>query len=883
MKSKISLIALALSLSLIVAPPAAAQVVINELDADNPGTDALEFVELYDGGAGNTALDGLVVVFYNGSNDLSYAAFDLDGFRTNANGFFLMGNSGVTPAPSLVFANNFLQNGADAVALYSGNAADFPNNTAVTTANLIDAIVYDTDDPDDPGLLILLNPGQPQVNENGGGSGINHSNARVPNGGIARNTVTYVQQPPTPGATNVSTTTRQEIWAIQGKGLASPFAAQIVVTENNVVTAVAPDGFFMQTPLARTDNDPETSDGIFVFTGSAPTVSVGDLVNVSGQVVEFFNFTELSGNPSITVVSSGNALPAPVQFNATTPSPSQPQSATELERYEGMLVEIAAGVVAGPNQFFSSDSVAELFIVANSKRPFREPGIQFPGLPGLPVWDGNPEIFELDPNRLGLPNVLIPAGSTFNATGVLGFEFGGYELWPAQYKFTPVNLPRPVRMRTIGEVTIATLNVLRLFDDVDDPSIDEPVPSRAEYQGRLGKLSKYIREVLRGPEILAIQEAENLKTLQDLSARMKHDDATLDYAAHLIEGNDVGGIDVGFLIRRTIKVDSVVQLGKAEILTVDGTLLHDRPPLALHAELPDGRAMTVLNLHLRSLSSIADSVNGPRVRAKRHEQAKSVSVMAQNLQTAKSNLVVIGDFNAFQFTDGYVHVLGQIAGKPADTTQALIPGTDTVNPDLINAIDLLPDAERYSFVFNGSAQALDQVLVSQALQPTMSGIEYGRGNADAPESFAADTTTSLRCSDHDGLVLYLKLSPSSVDAGEDGITSAVADYRLAPNYPNPFRRAKNSSGGGGENSGTMIDFALVKTGKVTLQIFTELGQLVRTLVDREMGPGRHAIRWDGRNQSGLAVAAGVYLYRMTVRGEHGEVVFAKTKRMTVLR
>ena len=62
-------------------PPVATNVIINELDSDTPGTDAAEFVELYDGGAGDTALDGLVVVFYNGSNDLSYAAFDLDGFQ----------------------------------------------------------------------------------------------------------------------------------------------------------------------------------------------------------------------------------------------------------------------------------------------------------------------------------------------------------------------------------------------------------------------------------------------------------------------------------------------------------------------------------------------------------------------------------------------------------------------------------------------------------------------------------------------------------------------------------------------------------------------------------------------------------------------------------
>jgi DNA/RNA endonuclease G (NUC1) len=182
------------------APPAAANVIINEIDADTPGADTAEFVELFDGGVGNTSLDGLVLVFYNGSNDLSYAAFDLDGFFTDANGYFTLGNA---PGSGFVFAGNLLQNGADAVALYAGDASSFPANTSVTTANLRDAIVYDTDDADDSGLLSLLNAGQPQVNENGGGSGDTQSVQRCPNGsGGARNTSTYAQGTPTPGGAN---------------------------------------------------------------------------------------------------------------------------------------------------------------------------------------------------------------------------------------------------------------------------------------------------------------------------------------------------------------------------------------------------------------------------------------------------------------------------------------------------------------------------------------------------------------------------------------------------------------------------------------------------------------------------------------------------------
>ncbi len=177
--------------------------IINEIDVDTPGTDQAEFIELYDGGVGNTSLDGYVVVFYNGNNNKSYAAYDLDGFSTNANGYFVLGNSGVNNV-GLTFENNILQNGADAVALYQGNSKDFPNDTPITTDNLIDAVVYDTSDADDTDLLALLNSGQPQVNEDDSGEKDNQSLQRISNGsGGSRNTSTYQVATPTPGTENI--------------------------------------------------------------------------------------------------------------------------------------------------------------------------------------------------------------------------------------------------------------------------------------------------------------------------------------------------------------------------------------------------------------------------------------------------------------------------------------------------------------------------------------------------------------------------------------------------------------------------------------------------------------------------------------------------------
>lgn len=145
------------------------QVVINEVDADTPGTDTAEFVELF--GPSGTDLSGLVLVFFNGSDAASYNVFDLDGFSLDATGFFVLcsNTANVMNCDSDGLLDNGIQNGADAVALCSGNATDFPDDTPVTATNLIDALVCDTDDGDDAGLLDVLTPGQPQINERGRG------------------------------------------------------------------------------------------------------------------------------------------------------------------------------------------------------------------------------------------------------------------------------------------------------------------------------------------------------------------------------------------------------------------------------------------------------------------------------------------------------------------------------------------------------------------------------------------------------------------------------------------------------------------------------------------------------------------------------------------
>ncbi len=178
-------------------------ILVNEIDADTPGPDTEEFVELI--GPPGTRLDGTVVTFFNGSSDTSYRAEDLDGETLGASGYYVLGAAGV-PNVDRVMPDSTIQNGADAVAFYLGDGADFPSGTPVTalSAELVDAVVYDTSDADDPGLLsALLLPGMPQVDENSRGNKDRDSSSRCPDGsGGARATSTFSQGPPTPGAAN---------------------------------------------------------------------------------------------------------------------------------------------------------------------------------------------------------------------------------------------------------------------------------------------------------------------------------------------------------------------------------------------------------------------------------------------------------------------------------------------------------------------------------------------------------------------------------------------------------------------------------------------------------------------------------------------------------
>ena len=453
---------------------------------------------------------------------------------------------------------------------------------------------------------------------------------------------------PTPTPTPVPIT---PICQIQGIGTASLLAGANVTTEG-VVTGLRSNGFFIQQEAC--DVDTETSDGIFVFTSSAPPAgaAIGNSVQVSANLQEFVpnadpnqnSLTELSGAITVNVLSTGNPLPASVVLTAsetTNPSEISGEPLDTLEEYEGMRVTVSSltvvaptlGNINEPNATVTSNGVF-YGVVTTVARPFREAGIAIsdhvpaPNPPNVPRFDENPERIRVDSDaQPGTTAIDVPAGTVItNVTGPLDYSFRTYTILPDAATPPIVGaLPAAtaVPAPTATELTIASFNMQRFFNDVNDPG-SEPVLTTTAFTNRLNKASLVIRNIMQSPDVIGVVEVENQATLDAVANKVNADAGTPnDYQGYLVEGNDIGGIDVAFLIRSSriavVDVTQIEQPGCDPTMpttcntfinpnTGNAELLNDRPPLVLRATIAQpGTSVlpfTVIVNHLRSLIGI---------------------------------------------------------------------------------------------------------------------------------------------------------------------------------------------------------------------------------------------------------------------------------------
>lgn len=306
---------------------------------------------------------------------------------------------------------------------------------------------------------------------------------------------------------------------IQGSTRTSPYAGQKVTDVAGIVTGVrtygSSKGFWIQDP--NPDDNPATSEGVFVFTSSAPKVAVGDSVTVTGTVSEFVPGGTSSGNqslteitkPTVTVVSSGNAVPAATVIDAkSVPSRYTPAGDTAAnnsvngltlqpkkyaldfyESLEGMNVQVRNTRVVT-----ATDPYTELWVTVKShENPTRRGGTLYGSYDSQNT--GRLQIQSLGATA-AFPVANVGDTLTGTTTGPMDYnQFGGYTLVANEIgTLKSGGLTRETtKKQSRGELAVATYNVENL--DPSDKTFDAHAAA--------------IVNNLQSPDIVSLEEIQD--------------------------------------------------------------------------------------------------------------------------------------------------------------------------------------------------------------------------------------------------------------------------------------------------------------------------------------------------------------------------------------
>ncbi|MGH9167325.1 MAG: endonuclease/exonuclease/phosphatase family protein [Acidimicrobiia bacterium] len=490
------------------------------------------------------------------------------------------------------------------------------------------------------------------------------------------------------------------------------------VTTEGLVYASEFNGVWMQD--LGCDEDPKTSDGIFVFARSGQP-SLGDQVRVTGRVSEFFGSTQISRS-SQSVLSSGNPLPVPTDID--------PDSARAVALYYESLEHMRVRLVEGQT-YVGTNRFGESFLVpgAIDQRVHR--------------LDFAPEIFALD-DSVSRPGVMTFAfDQVLDAVGPLAFSFNNYKLQVEDPSSVAVigagDRPHAITPEPSGTLGVATWNLFNVFDELDpDEELAVPAISLEEQAVKRAKIARALIDELGDPAVVAVQEVENLGLLEDIARETNlyraRQGSPGHYQAVLLEGNDPRGIDVGFLVDVTeVRLGNVRQLGKdqpSEVCQAGASedLLYDRVPLAIEVT-PHGTptTYTVVSNHFKS--KFGGTPENDFFEDCRVEQAEFLREAVDGLPS----VLLVGDFNAF---------------RDSPTLAVLTAG------GYQNTVNGIPEDRRFSFVFEGKVQFLDHIVVSGDV--TVAAVDSSKLDSDVPiPVFEDDPSIGWATSDHDPLVAYL--------------------------------------------------------------------------------------------------------------------------------
>jgi predicted extracellular nuclease len=771
--------------------------VINEIDYDQPSTDTAEFLELKNVSAAPIDLDAYSVELVNGTGGGAtlYQTIDLPSGSLAPGDFYVVCASTTTVANCDLDVSpdtNLIQNGApDAVGLRLGGT-------------LVDAVSYEGDSA--------------APYREGSGTGLDdtgvgaESISRCPDGVDSdQNNVDFARVPITPGAANNCETLppppfgtcgdgATRIHVVQGSGLASPLAGQQRVIEGIVVGDFqgggAFGGFYVQEEDADTDADPQTSEGIFVF--SSTPVAIGDAVRVRGTVIEFSGLTELTTVTDASVCSSGNTLPVTTALN-------MPVSAlTDFETTEGMRVSFSQSLVI--SEYFNYDRFGELVLalpLTGESRAFTPTSIDEPGAPALAraqanslrritLDDGlntqNPSVLR-HPNGadFSLANRFRGGDTVQNVTGVMDYRFDLYRVQPTvAADYTAAN-PRPDAPEDVGgDVRVAAMNTLNFFLTPDYPSgnpldnkcgplrtvecrgadFDQPL----EFTRQRDKLLAALAGL--GADVIGLNEIENTAGVDPLGDPTNGIVVGLNtavgsgtYAA--ITTGTIGGdaIRVGLIYKPSV----VTPVGDFEILdSGDDPRFRDtlnRPVLAQTFDVVEtGARFTVAVNHLKSKGSDCNTFGDPdtgdgqgncNVTRKLAAEALVDWLATDPTGSGDPDFLIIGDLNSYAMED------------PIDAVKAGPDDSAGTTDDYTNLVARELGTYAYSYVFDGQAGYLDHALSSASLTSQVADVAEWHINADEPDVLDYDTSfkpasqdalyepNAYRSSDHDPVLVGL--------------------------------------------------------------------------------------------------------------------------------
>ncbi|MFG2190968.1 endonuclease/exonuclease/phosphatase family protein [Streptomyces sp. NPDC048639] len=550
-----------------------------------------------------------------------------------------------------------------------------------------------------------------------------------------------------------ATAAEVRIHDIQGSTRVSPHAGEKVADVPGVVTAIrafgSSRGFWIQDE--KPDRDQATSEGIFVFTGAkTPEVKVGDSVQVSGTVTEYYPGGAEAGLQSVTqitkpeykVASSDTGLPAAFKLNASTvPDRYAPDAdggsiedvklkprSYALDRYEsleGMRTQLSDAQVVGASSEFN-----ELWATAEPRTNRTERG----GTLYSSYKDqngGRVKVTSLLPfDEHPFPKANVGDRLDGVTAGPLDYDqFGGYELQATELGKHQDKGLKHEKTRKAGssELSVATYNVENLSPK------DKPA--------KFDRLAEAVVANLASPDVIALEEVqddngptndkvvaagETLKKLTEAIAAAggpKYEARQIDPADDQDGGQPGGNIRVGFLFNpervsfkdvaggdantamKPVKDDNgkvTLSANPGRIDPADKAWENSRKPLAAEFTFK-GKPVFVVANHFNSKGGDQglEGLHQPPARTsetQRQAQATVVNTWVKSLLALdpKARVVVAGDLNDFDFS----------------------PSLDTLTKGgvLTDLVTRLPRDERYGYVFNGNSQVLDHMLTSRGIR-----------------------------------------------------------------------------------------------------------------------------------------------------------------------